>query len=297
MDADPLEGLDLNLLRTLDVLLEERSVTRAAAVLGRSQPAVSHALGRLREALGDPLLVRQGRSLAPTPRAEALAGPLRGVLQALRRSLVAGTFDPATSRRTFTVASPALLAPVVPDLLAALGEAPGVRIELTDARGPGALERAELQLDVLPEAAPGVVARPLGTVTTAVLLRRGHPALADWGLEAWLGWPHVLVRTREGDASPVDRAIAAEGRRREIGLAVADLLLVPHVVARTDLLFNGPEQLLRLLAAPLGLVLVPPPLPLPAARVAALWPERLSGIPATGGCRERCVAVLAALLA
>jgi DNA-binding transcriptional LysR family regulator len=294
--SDRFDALDLNLLRTLDVLMRERSVTRAATVLGRSQPAVSHALTRLRQVLDDPLLVRQGRVLVPTPRAEALAEPLQRVMAELRRTLAGGAFDPATSRRTFVVACPDLLAPGVPQILAALADAPHVRVELIGDRGPDVLDRADLQLDILPAEAPGVVARRLGLVSQAVIARADHPATGRWGLDAWLASPHVLVRTADGLSSPVDRALAAIGRTREIGLVVSDLLLVPHVVAASDLLFTGPAEVMALLAGPLGLALLPVPVALPRVPVAAMWQERLSADPGHRWFRERVVEAVARLL-
>lgn len=292
------DSLDLNLLRTLDALLAEGSVTGAAHVLGRSQPAVSHALARLREALDDPLLVREGNAMVPTPRAAALQAPLASLLADLRRAL-AGTpeFDPETDGRTFTIASPDLLAPLVPDLLAALAPAPRVRVELVGGRGVGALDRADLLLDVLPEAAPGVISRRLGSVTQAVIARAGHPALAGGlDLDHYVAWPHVLVRTQQGVPSLVARALSAAGRERRVGLVVPSLLSVPHVVARTELLFTGPLELLAPLAGPLGLEHAPPPLPIPDVTVAAMWRSRLHADPGHRWCRERIAAGLQALL-
>ncbi|MEZ4251049.1 MAG: LysR family transcriptional regulator [Polyangiales bacterium] len=132
-----LASLDLNLLVALDALLQEGSVTRAARRLGLSQPATSHALARLRELFGDPLLVRVGRGLAPTPRAEALRAPLERVLADVRRLLrERPAFDPATSRRRFVLLCPDLLAPLLPELLTVLEhDAPGVDLAVEQPRG------------------------------------------------------------------------------------------------------------------------------------------------------------------
>ena len=289
--------LDLNLLRTLDVLLHERSVTTAAKILGRSQPAVSHGLARLRETLGDPLLVRQGRALVPTPRALALQGPLRHLLRELQRTLEHGTtFDPAHSERTFRMACPDMLAPLLPDLLAGLVDAPSVQLELLP-RSASGTEDADLTVDVLPEHAPGIVARRIGLVDQSVIARADHPALLQpWGLDAWLAWPHVLVRTREGLPSLVERALAAVGRERRVGLVLPELLLVPHVVARTDLFFTGPQQVFRVLAPGLGLAILPTPIPLPSVPVAVMWQERHAADPGHRWFRERVATVLERLL-
>jgi len=287
--VDPLDDIDLNLLRTLDVLLAERSVTRTAALLGRSQPAVSHALRRLRQVLDDPLLVRQGRGLTLTPRGEALADPVRRLMDDLRRTLAAApTFDPATAQRMFVLAAPPLMAPLLPDLLDAMSVAPGARLELIGSRQRGAFDRADVVLDVLPDDASGVMARRVGALDQAVLHREHHP-LTDRALtlDAWLAWPHVLVRTADALPSIVDLTLQQRGQRRDVGLIVSDLLLVPHVVARTDLLFTGPAQVLRPLCAPLGLVLRPTPLELPTVPVAAMWQERDHHDPGHRWFRER----------
>ncbi|MEZ4318936.1 MAG: LysR family transcriptional regulator [Myxococcota bacterium] len=287
-----LDPLDLNLLRTLDVLLQERSVTGAARVLDRSQPAVSHALARLREALGDPLLVRQGRALVPTPRAESLAASVRPLLRELERALAREPeFDPAHSRRTFRLASPDLLGPIVPDLLSSLADAPHVGLELVSERGPDAPNAADLVLDILPDDAPGVVARRLGHVHQSVVCRRDHPArTGDWGLDAWLAWPHVLVRTGDRTPSVVDRMLAGLGRDRTYGVIVEDLLLVPHVLSRTDFLFTGPREVFRPLLEPLGLALLDVPIALPTVPVAAMWLERYATDPGHRWFRTRIIA-------
>lgn len=291
-----LDAIDLNLLRTLDVLLQRHSVTEAAEELGRSQPAVSHALARLREALDDPLLVRQGRHMEPTPRAEALAPDLHRLLEDLQGLLRRDAgFDPATAERTFVLACPDMLAPVLPEVLAALGGAPAVDLELTVAAGRPPVDEADVVLGVLPERAPGVIARSLGSIHQRVALRPGHPALDEpWTPETWVAWPHVLVRTGTPGPSLVEHALAEAGLRRRVGLAVPTFLLAPHVVARSDLLFTSVGELLERL--PLDLVLREPPLPLPPVRVAAMWSERFAADPGHRWFRERVVAVAAGLI-
>lgn len=286
-------SLDLNLLRVLDALLAERSVTKAARVLGRSQPAVSHALNRLRGALDDPLFVRQGRGLVPTPRAEQLGLSVRHTLAALSRALQAPpTFEPATTTRSFRLASPALLAPLLPDILHAMAEAPGARLELVGRTGAAGVDDADVVLDLIPETASGVVARSLGRLDSTVACRRDHPMLAlPWTAQTWCSWPHILVRTRDGAASPVGIALEEVGLKRDIGLVVADLLLAPHIVARTDLLFTGPRQILVLLAPALGLELLEPPVPLPSPPIAAMWHERHQREPGHQWFRECVIGV------
>ncbi|MCB9675810.1 MAG: LysR family transcriptional regulator [Alphaproteobacteria bacterium] len=291
---DALARLDLNLLRTLDVLLETRSVTAAASRLDRSQPAVSHALARLRDAFGDPLLVREGSGLTPTPRALELEPGLRVLLQELR-TLVGGgaSFDPATSRRELVLSCPDALAPILPDVLQSVADAPGISIEIRADRGLEALEHAHLLLDVLPDDAPGVHARVLGRTRDVVAMRRGHPVLdAPWTVEAWLAWPHVQVRLGGGGPSLVERALAERGLARTVGYTVPNLLLAPHLVARTNAFFTGAVQILAPLADSLGLELREPPIPVPGIRAGALWRARYHDDPAHRWFRERVISTL-----
>lgn len=288
------DGLDLNLLKLLDVLLDEGSVTEAARRLGRTQPAVSQALGRLREAVGDPLFVRQGRRLVPTARAEQLGHAARIALRTLDQALLsAPAFDPASSRRAFRVSAPDALGPLVPSLLAALSDAPGVSLELLPRSGVAGVDEADLVLDVLPDEASGVVARRLGKLHAVVACRRGHPSLDEpWDAAAWCRWPHVLVRTDTVTRSTVELALDREGLTRTVGLAVPSLLLVPHVVAATDMLFTGQREILALLADTLGLVLRDTPLPQPVVPVAAMWHARHQHEPGHRWFRERVANVI-----
>ncbi len=130
MNGIQLKQMDLNLLIVLDVLLQERSVTRTAGLLHLTPSAVSHALKRLRDLFSDELLVRDGRRMRPTVRAEGLAETLPRVLQQLERTIAGPEpFRPGTSTRTFRLAAPDFIAPLVPSLLQEVGNAaPGVRI-------------------------------------------------------------------------------------------------------------------------------------------------------------------------
>lgn len=296
---DPLAELDLNLLRTLDALLTERSVTAAARTLGRSQPAVSHALQRLRDSLDDPLLVREGREMVPTPRAEALAPALRATLDDLRRLLDRGAhFDPATAHTTFSLGCPDGLGPLVPAIIEALADAPGVSLELRPSTGESPTLDADVVLDVLPAEAPGVIARRLGSIQQKVAVRRGHPLLDEpWTVETWTRWPHVLIHDGRSGTSMVEQALAEVGATRRVGLAVSTWLLAPHVVARTDLVLTSAGALLEPLREPLGLVVLDPPIPMPEAPVAAMWAERLAADPGHRWFRSRVIAVVEGLLA
>lgn len=284
--APDLRAIDLNLLVALDALLAERSVTAAAKRLGLTQPTTSHALARLRALLGDPLLVRAGRAMVRTPRADALAPALSRALLELSRALAAEPpFDPKVTTRSFVVACPDLLAPLVPAIARRLAvEAPRAALELRAPLGadlPTALATSgvDLALAPAPSDAPGVIARSLGALRWCVLARRGHPLLrgrarARLTLASWTRWPHVVVRTGSESRSVVGDAIARAGGARRVGLVVPGFLVVPHVVAATDLLGAAPRELVLPLARTLGLELLEPPVAMPPIPVAALWHER-----------------------
>lgn len=276
-----LSQLDLNLLLALDALLTERNVTRAAARLGRTQPATSHALARLREALGDPILVREGRGMTPTPRALAMQEPLARALAELGRILSEeGAFDAARSERRFGLVCPDLLAAFLPELLGDMTRAaPRVSLEVRAPFGDtaAALEGADLALAPATLDVAGLVRRGLGRVSWAVLARRDHPGVrARLTAKRWCAYPHVQIRARPGETpSFVDVALQQAGLERRIGLHVPSFLVAPEVVSRTDLFFTAPAELVRPLAERLGLAMHRPPIAIPDIPVAAYWPERL----------------------
>lgn len=287
-DVD-VSSFDLNLLVVLDALLASSSVTRAATTLGLSQPTVSHALTRLRRALGDPLFVRVGRAVAPTPRAEALAPRVRALLADVSRLLARDdAFDPATSDRALRIACPDLLAAFLPELLARIArEAPSVRVEAQPIGGDlvAALASRTTDLGIAParEAGVGLVQRVLGTARWCVLLRANHPDLRRGRLteDAWLSRPHVVVDTSGGLPSErrpgvIARAIEARGRSRRVGFIAPSSLSAMHAVAATDWFFSAPREIALPLARGVGLVAVDAPIPLPPIRVATLWHERVA---------------------
>jgi len=278
-----IESMDLNLLRVLDVLLDEGSVTAAARRLHRTPSAVSHALGRLRDALDDPLLVRSGNRLVPSPRADALREPLSRVLADLGRVLAVGAaFDPAASTRRFALAAPDALGLLLPELLAAVQrEAPGVSIELvapasdnaSDSLGPGA---ADLLVAGGAQAGEGLMMAMLGRLQHGVVLRADHPAIQDDSLSAAdygrLG--HVFVRTGIPGPSLVSRALDAASLARRVAVVVPSFVLAPIVVADTDHVFTAPEPVIRALVARLGLVVLPAPVAIPDVPVGMVWHRR-----------------------
>lgn len=281
-DVD-ISKVDLNLLLTLDAILDRGSVTGAARVLGLTQPTVSHALARLRALLGDALLVRSGRGMVRTPRAEALAPSVRRLLGEVRRVLSEGPgFDPRTSSRAFAIACPDLLVSILPDLLGRIAtEAPGVRLDarLPPADLPARLADGAIDLAMLParDDGAGLVQRVVGQVRFAVIARRGHRAIQKKKLDlrGWLATPHVIVGTADGE-SLVGGAIARLGHARRVAFVAPSFLAALHAVAHTDWMLAAPRELSERLARDLGLVVVDVPIALPPVRVALVWHERMS---------------------
>ena len=201
MNEIDLRRVDLNLLVVFDVLMEERSVTRAADRLGRTQSAISHALGRLREQLGDPLLVKSGMRMLPSPFAEHLVMEVRPILANIRRVLVPPqAFEPATTTRAFRIAIPDLNNSLFPQLVACIRrEAPQVDLEWASRDDGVLLALLEGRVDIA--LVPSAVILPDGTehadvkpLRWASFVRKGHPAVKEWGKAAWNKWPHMAVR-------------------------------------------------------------------------------------------------------
>jgi DNA-binding transcriptional LysR family regulator len=286
-----LAGIDLNLLVALGALLRERSVSRAARAVGKTQPTMSHALGRLRDLLGDPLLVPVGRALVPTRRALALLPQVSEALARLEQLLrPPEAFQPASSRRTFRIAATDnlelyLLPRLVPLLL---GEAPQVSLRFVhlQADWQERLQGGELDLKLgrhypLPAA---LESRALLEERLVCLLRRGHPAARrKLGLAAFLKCDHLQVLPREGEAEvpQVDRALARRGLKRRVALTVSHFLAAPFAVAGSDLVLTCSERMAAALAAPLGLLVRPAPLPLSRYQLGMAWARGLAEEPAS----------------
>jgi DNA-binding transcriptional LysR family regulator len=245
--------LDLNLLIALEALLEEASVGRAAHRVALSQPAMSHALNRLRVLLGDPLLVRIGARMRLTTRGEALRHPVREVLARARDLLVTADFDPASSTRTFRLfvsdyAADLLLPRLVRELQA---RAPGVFIR-AHTGGIGSLDPMQLAAAVdvavscVPDRFKGFYQQRLYTDRDALAARRGHALLGRGATaDAFLQARHVAVVGPEFAADPVDDWLRQEGRSRNVVLTVPHYLQALRVVAESDLVAIIPERLIR----------------------------------------------------
>lgn len=279
-----LASIDLNLVVALDALLADRHVTRAAARLGLTQPAASHALARLRDLLGDPLLVRgPGGAMVPTPFAERIQPQLRRVLDELSTTLRGAAFDPATARHTFHIgASDYIELVMLPRLTERIRRlAPNVDVWAHTYARYGDTELATGALDLVigptnpSSRAAGIYEKVLFDESFTCIVRAKHPlARSKLTLAQYCATPHLLVAPRGTPGSLVDDALAKLGKSRRIGLAVPHFLVVPYIIAQSDLVATLADRVASLFAQTLDLATMPPPLTIPKFRMAASWHER-----------------------
>jgi DNA-binding transcriptional LysR family regulator len=262
-----LNSLDLNLLVTLDALLLEANVSRAAMRIGLSQPATSHALQRLRDLIGDPLLVRVGPRMELTPRAQALRGPLIQALDQVRGLFVPDGFDAASSERQFRLMMPDLAVELlVPPLMAKITKAaPNIRLDIVPWRS-SPIFTAEFARTIdlvisIGDAFRGFHRQLLYTDRDALAVRRGHPIGAKLARrETFLKARHIGVIIRGQNEDLIDGWLRTKGIERRIALVVPGYIEALHIVARTDLVAFVPGRLIAALAKPLSLTTVTPPL-------------------------------------
>lgn len=276
-----IRDLDLNLLKTLDALLDERSVTRAADRLSLTQPAVSGMLHRLRESFGDPLFVRAQRGIVPTLRAEQLAIPIKQMLADVEALLQPQGFDPLIASLTLNLASTdyALRAVVVPFLRALREEAPNIRIAvqpLNDQQLASQMDRGDIDLALTtPETTPtGLHAAPLFDERYVCLMRTDHPDARNGAisLDHFCALDHVLVSPSGGGFRGVtDIALERIGRARRVISSVTSFLILPELLMQSDLIAVVPRRLVR---HETGLRMMEPPLEIPGFSKTLVWHER-----------------------
>lgn len=293
-----IKRLDFNLLVTLDALLAERSVSRAAQRLNLSQPALSAQLARLREMLGDPLFVPSHRGMTPTPLALGLQAPLAAALAQLRDVVTsARAFDPARDEFTVHVAASDYVqsALLLDFTLALRREAPGVRIALRPAdaaRLAAQMEQGEVDVAMLtPDGIAGALrSRRLFEERYVFIARRGHPALRrPLSAARFCELEHVMVSPRGGSfATPVDDVLDAQGLRRRVVVSASTFRSVPDLVERSDLVALVPARMVEGRAGRLRVLA--PPFPVPGFAIHMAWHNRNHGDAAQRWVRERLVA-------
>lgn len=282
-----LRRLDLNLLVTLDVLLSEHNVTRAAERLNFSQPSVSVHLAKLRDIFGDPLLLPGPRGMRPTAKADELREPLRQALEALEQAVSpAGPFDPSQARHTWRVAAAdygesTVLLPALAGLRSA---APGTRLavmQMMPSRIAKQAEQGEIDLALhTTEGAPsGLHRRALFSERYVLAGRAGHPRLKRKPtLSQFCELEHVIVSPDGGGFQGItDEVLAEAGLARRVVLSVPHFLFLISVLVNTDLVAMLPSRLVRNTSA---LRVIEPPVDVPGYEMAMLWHERRHRDPA-----------------
>lgn len=281
-------GLDLNLLVALDVLLEEQSVGGAARRMHLSEPAMSRTLGRIRKALGDPVLVRAGRQMVPTPHALAVRAEVSAVVERARALFAPGRdADLRTVRRTLTIiGSDAVAASLAPALFTrATEEAPGIRIRfLSESHADEPYLRegtADLEVGVVDTTAPEVHVEPLREDRMLAAVRAGHPLLeGELTAERFASEVDHLIVSRRGRLhGPVDAALAELGLKRRVVGTVGTFPASLFVLRDTDLTGLITSWALPLVTA-LGLAVYEVPLRLPPLEVGLAWHPRHDADPA-----------------
>ncbi|MGY4392268.1 LysR family transcriptional regulator [Streptomyces sp. TE12347] len=274
--------LDLNLLTALDALLEEGSVSGAAARLHVTSPAMSRSLGRIRKATGDQILVRTGRSMVPTTRALAMRAEVHALVQQAHHLLSAQQeLDLAALERVFTVRwHDALTAACGTTLIGAVHRlAPGVRLRLSAESGTddAELRRGEVDLESSAGAPtlPDIRHRLVGRDRLIVAVRPGHPLTEDpLSLARYAAAEHVTVSRRGSLSDPIDDALTAHGLERRVVAAGPTAAFALQLALNTDLVVTLPDAVTRTARDRLGLVLLSPPLPLPDVPLYLLWHQR-----------------------
>ena len=302
--------LDLNLLRVLDAVMSEGSLTRAAALLSMTQPAVSHALRRLRESLGQELFVRTAHGMRPTPQAEALWPQVRMALSGLRQALSPGDFDPQRDavqlRLAMADATAALLAPGLVEGIEREAAQVNLRVLPLTTRDPRRLlegGEADLAVGFFPEVITSIVAQghdshlrhlQLYVTRYVCVMRKNHPlAGAPMTLDTFCAAHHLLVSFSGRPHGYVDQALAGLGRQRRVVLTVNQFFTAGQVVARSDLLTVLPERFLIATGAGQSLVVRDLPMALEPVHVAMLWHLRNDAAPEHRWLRERVQAAAA----
>lgn len=270
---------DLNLLIALNVLLEERNVTRAADRLGLTQSAASRMLGRLRATFDDPLFVRTSRGLTPTKRALDIAGPLRDYLSGLEKLLLEReAFDPTTAQRRFRIAAidyvqATLLAPLVAKLQR---QAPLIDFEIRQPSSDSErdLDAGVLDLLLMPQqpSAPGVIWTPLYRDGYTCVVWTRHPS-HRLTLSAFAAMEHVLVAPRERAGGIVDFVLEKNGLSRRVAVQAPTFLIVPYLLIGTTRIATVPERMAAELVRMHPLKILKPPVEIPGFTMCQAWHE------------------------
>ncbi|CAO3433229.1 LysR family transcriptional regulator [Azospirillum endophyticum] len=296
-----LHGIDLNLLVAFDALMAERSVTRAGTRIGRTQPAMSAALARLRGLLKDELFVRGPNGLQPTPLALDLAGPIAQALTGIQRALeFTQTFEPSTSTAKFSLGlSEHPTFALLPALLEVLREqAPAITLRIRnftardDAIAMLDAGEVDLTVGVPPTPAARILNRPLFEERFVCVVRKGHPTLCPpLRLQSFLEHSHLLVSPENDSYGVVDAALAKQGLKRRLALTLPQLYAAPLLVARSNLVATLMEGVVAASGHSERLCVMPAPLELPSIPFVLSWHRRNEVHPAQRWFRDLLASV------
>ena len=297
-----LSRVDLNLLVVLETIVIEGGVSRAAERLNLTQPAVSHALGRLRELFGDPLFVREGRNLAPTALTKRLIEPLRHSLRTLGLLIERSEgFDPARAEIGFVVAMrDPMEVLILPRLMRRLArEAPKIDLRTVQARRRGveaglADGTLDAVLDVALPLSERIHRQRVSADRFVVAARKAHPRVRPgFTLATYLAEKHVMVTSRRRGPGAEDIELGQHGQRRHVSLRCRNYLAAFRVVAESDLVLTMPARYAPLLAAGSAAVrALPMPLRMPTLDLFLYWHDRVHDDPANRWLRLRLVEAL-----
>lgn len=275
--------IDLNLLTVFDALMAERHLSRAAARIGRSQPAMSHALRRLRHLFNDPLLVRGKGGMKPTQRALELEAPVRLVLSEISGLAgMGGKFDPRSAQRTFRLAMSDYNARVLLPALAKRirAEAPAVNLvvlqggrrDTAEALAQGGVDLVVTSLEAIPKGMRGQLL--LRDRVVCMAGRRAMGGKRTLTLAEYLERPHLSISMQGDLPGPIDEILAKQGLKRRSVITLAHFLVIPAVLSSTDTVATLPSRVARAYRAEYDLVVFKPPFDLPESMVWSIWHPR-----------------------
>lgn len=288
--------VDLNLFIVFEAIYAEGSITRASLKMNLTQPAISHALNRLRVLFEDPLFERQGHVMVPTPLSRSIIDSVRQSLRGFEVTLNgAGHFDAATSERTFSLALRDVLeASVLPPLMARVAQdAPTVslntlqvgRRELESELAAGTLDAA---IDILLPLSNDIRRTLLATDSTVVLVRRDHPLVRGaLDLDKYLTLEHIQTSSRRRGPGLEDFELSRMGLQRRVRLRCQHYFAACRAVSQTDLALTMPERLARVVNQQFGNQILPFPLPMPSLDIYLYWHANIDHDPAGVWLREQ----------
>ncbi|KIF80542.1 LysR family transcriptional regulator [Noviherbaspirillum autotrophicum] len=288
--------VDLNLFTVFEAIYTEGSVTRASQKLNLTQPAISHALGRLRQMFDDPLFVRQGHAMVSTPMARNMIEPVRRALRGLEVTLNGlHVFDPASTPKQFNIALRDVLeATILPPLMlrvrqaAPLVDIAASHVERRELEGELAAGTLDGAIDVLLPLSGDIMRTRIYQDSTVVVVRKGHPAIdGKLDLDTYMKQDHILASSRRRGPGLEDFELSRFGLERQIRLRCQHYFAACRVVSETDMLLTMPGRYARIANQQFDNQILPFPLEVPAFDVFLYWHANMDNDPANRWFREQ----------